>query len=362
MEKTSSTGECKKKEGKQNHMNSIIEEDCKNITAHSRLSQLKNKKLLITGATGFLGSYITSVISWANKHADLGCTMDCVGLGTPHGIFSDLLPDRNISYIRKDLSKPFRIKKRYDYIIHAAGYAQPAKFLKNPFKTVAINVFATRELLELARRTKARFLFFSSAEIYGEIPQKKLPVKETYNGNCSTQTPRAIYAESKRLGETLCLAYRRDFGVDAKIIRISHVYGPCLSRSDTRVLSDFIQKALHENKIQLLDEGRAVKTYGYIADVMIMIFHVLLHAPDYIYNIGGKDTLSILDLAKKIGSYCNVPVAAPAKNSTLKHIGKDPQFVKLDLTKIRSEMKGFTFTPFFRGLRNTIEWSKSEIT
>jgi dTDP-glucose 4,6-dehydratase/UDP-glucuronate decarboxylase len=343
-------------------MNSIIEEDCRNIAAHSNLSKLKNKKLLITGATGFLGSYITSVISWANKHKDLGCTMDCVGLGKPHGIFSDLLPDRKINYIRKDLSKPFRIKEHYDFIIHAAGYAQPAKFLKNPFKTVAVNVFATRELLELARCSKASFLFFSSAEIYGEIPQKELPAKETFNGNCSTLTPRAIYAESKRLGETLCSAYRRDFGVDARIIRISHVYGPCLSRSDTRVLSDFIQKALRGKKIQLLDAGRAVKTYGYVADIVIMAFYVLLYASDYIYNVGGKDTLSILDLAKKIGSYCNVPVAVPAESSTLEHIGKDPQFVKLDLTKIRSETKDLTFTPFSQGLRKTIEWSKSEIT
>lgn len=341
-------------------MNNIIEEDCKNIEEHINLSKLKDKKLLITGATGFLGSYIASVVSWTNQQKNLGCTIDCVGFRRPHGIFSDLLPDSRIHYIQKDLSKPFQIKRPYDFIIHAAGYAQPAKFLENPFETVTVNVFATHNLLEVARRSGARFLFFSSAEVYGEIPQEEVPAKETFKGNCSTLTPRSIYSESKRLGEAICAQYRRDFRVDARIIRISHVYGPGLSQNDTRVLSVFIQKALREKKIELLDVGSAVKTYGYVADVVMMIFYVLLHGSDYVYNIGGKDTLSILDLAKKIGLYLHVPVAVPVKNSGLKHIGKDPQFVKIDLTKICSEMKKFSFTPFDEGLGKTIEWSKSE--
>ena len=146
---------------------------------------------------------IASVVSWANQQKNLGCTIDCVGFRRPHGIFSDLLPDNRIRYIQKDLSKPFEIKGQYDFIIHAAGYAQPAKFLENPFETVTVNVFATRNLLEAARRSGARFLFFSSAEIYGEIPQKEMPAKQAAEANIRGIGQKVLSAPARREEENI---------------------------------------------------------------------------------------------------------------------------------------------------------------
>lgn len=263
--------------------------------------------------------------------------------------------DKRISYRRVDLSHPFNLAG-YDYIFHAAGYAQPAKFVQDPASTVAINVDATRSLLEASR--SATFVFFSSAEIYGNIPSRLIPVREDFNGNCPLHMPRSVYAESKRLGEALCAAYKKNKGVNAKIVRISHVYGPGLPPDDTRVMSEFIQKALTKKKISLLDQGTSVKTYGYIADIVAMILFVAFESREMVYNVGGKDSLSILDLAKKIAKYCHADYAIPAQTSGLAHIGKDPELVKLNLAKIKREMKKFRFTPFSKGLARTIEWQK----
>lgn len=336
-------------------MNEIIEQDCREILRRVDVEKVRNKKILVTGANGFLGQYIVSLFSFVNKEIGLGCKIDAVSLNAPNKIISSLMGrDKNINYSRVDLSKPFKLEG-YDYIFHAAGYGQPAKFVDDPLSLVKINVDATASLLEAS--PKAIFVFFSSAEIYGEIPPEKIPVREDFNGNCFLHTPRSVYAESKRLGEALCAAYKRKDGVNAKIVRISHVYGPGLPPHDKRVMSEFIRKASSEKSLKLLDEGKAMKTYGYIADVVSMILFVAFEGKEMVYNVGGKDSLSIFDLAKKIAKYFKIKVEAPKDSSQLSHIGKEPSIVKLDLSKIKREMKKFKFTQFSEGLTRTIEWT-----
>ncbi len=341
-------------------MNKIIKDDCLNILNNVDLNPLKNSSILLTGSNGLLGQYLVHLIYLANKNNKLNCKIYCASLHGPNRNIKRLLTDKKIIPIRIDLSKPFSISHKIDYIFHAACYAQPSKFIRDPFSTVRLNVNATERLLELAKKNKARFLFFSSAEIYGEIPKKLIPVPETYNGNCSTTSVRAIYGESKRLGETICSIYRRNYNVKAYIARLSHVYGPGISIKDERVLGDFIRKALIEKKIKLLDEGKAIKTFGYVADVIRMIMLVILKGKDMIYNIGGIDSISIRELAEEVGRYCHVPVIAPKKKSKLKYIGNDPAFVKLDLSKFKKEFTSFSFTPFSVGIARNIQWNKEE--
>lgn len=336
-------------------MNKIIEKDCADIISRVDFSTLKNKKILVTGATGFIGQYLVSALSLANRKLKLGASIHAVGLNEPRSLLASVLKeDKAVSYERVDLSKPF-VLKNFDYIFHSAGYGQPAKFVDDPSSLVRINIDATIRLLEGS--PKSTFVFFSSAEIYGEIPPEVIPVKESFNGNCFLHTPRSVYGEAKRLGEALSAAYERKLGNRVRIVRISHVYGPGLPPDDRRVMSEFISKGLKGNPINLLDDGAAIKTYGYIGDVVSMIFHAALHGKEMVYNVGGKDSVSILDLAKKIGKYCKVKTVTPGTSSKLSHIGKEPTIVRLDLTKITTEMKKFIFTPFDEGLKRTIEWS-----
>ena len=336
----------------------IIDRDAREILSRVDLRKIQGAKILVTGATGFLGQYVVAALSFANRELKLGATIDPIGFSEPKEAFAAILQrDPSMKYRRVDLAGAFHLAN-YDFIFHAAGYGQPARFVNDPSSLVRINVGATIQLLESS--PKATFVFFSSAEVYGEIPPELLPVREEFNGNSPLHLPRSVYAECKRLGESLCAAYQRKAGTRARIVRISHVYGPGLSMNDTRVMSEFIRKASQEKSITLLDDGRAVKTYGYIADVTTMILAAALHGKELVYNVGGEDGLSIFDLAKRIAARFNARCRTPDVSSSLAHVGKEPAVVRLDLTKIKSELPGFQFTPFDEGLKRTIEWSVGE--
>ncbi len=339
-------------------MDRVIEKDFEEIIHRVNLRKIHNKKILVTGASGLIGQYIVGAISHANKKSKVKCTIDAVGLHKPPRLLASILSsDSSVTYRRIDLSKQFRLSG-YDYIFHAGGYGQPAKFVGDPSSVVKVNVDASMRLLDAS--PQATFIYFSSGAVYGDVPARLLPVKEDFNGDCELDSPRAVYTEAKRLGESFCAAHEYKTGTKTKIVRISHVYGPGLPSSDRRVMSDFIRKAFSEKKIELLDQGKAVKTYGYIADVAAMILFVGFHGKQRVYNVGGIDTVSILNLAKQIASYCNASVAIPSSASHLGHIGRDPKVVMLDLNRITREMPKFSFTPFSNGLARTIEWARLE--
>jgi len=348
-------------------MNKIIKEDCEKILKRVNLAPLKNKNILLTGGTGFAGRYFVNLIYLGNLTKNLNCTLVATYL---HKVPKDLkkLSSKNIKFKKLDLSKPFGVNqlrisgnqrsRRLDYIIHAAGYGQPAKFMEHPLKTIFINTRATEILLNLARVNHAKFIFISSADIYGDVPKNFKSVPETFGGNLNTLSPRAVYGESKRLGETISWAYHEKYGIPIKIARCSHMYGPGISVHDKRVLGDFIRGALKENSIRLQDAGRAVKTFGYISDAIAMIMFIAIRGKDMVYNVGGISSISIKDLAKNIAGITRAKVVIPKKKSSLKYIGSDPRTVKLDFSKIKKEMRGFSFTPLKDGLKRTIAWNR----
>lgn len=337
----------------------IILKDCETILRRVDFRVFKNKKVLVTGANGFIGQYVVSAFHAANQKYNLNCRIYCVSLHGPGAVIGRYLPDKNIVFKKIDLTKPFRIQGNFNYIFHAAGYGQPSKFVNDPFSTIATNVYATEELLKIAERSHGTFVLFSSAEVYGEMPAGATSFKESFGGNAvSSESPRAVYAASKRLGEAIALFFAKHRGVRVRIIRISAVYGPGAPANDTRVMSDFIRKAFSSKQINLLDRGTAAKTYGYLADVIAMIFYVALRGKSTVYNVGGRDTMSIQELAERIGAYCGATVRIPRVASRAYFVGGDPRVVKLNLSKIKKEMKNFSFTPFRVGLANTIAWAR----
>jgi dTDP-glucose 4,6-dehydratase/UDP-glucuronate decarboxylase len=328
-----------------------IEKDCLEVLqSFDQLNVLDGKTFLITGSNGLIGNYLVTLLDVANKRFNTNIKAYCLSKHPPRW------RNDSFTFITQDLSQPFQFEHQVDYIIHAACYARPEKFLSNELETIALNVNATQILLEVAKRYSAKFLFLSSSEIYGNPPQTEMPTKETYPGNSLTSSTRAAYVESKRLGEALCFIYHRNFRVEAKVARLASVYGPGISLDDERVMGNFMKKALIDGHIQLLDSGRALRTYCYITDAVRMLLNILLRGKENIYNVGGIETISILDLARLIAQKCGATYAATPGEGL-----KDaPDIVRLDVTQVREEFGIKEFTSIEDGLTRTIEWNKQQ--
>lgn len=327
----------------------MIKTECSKILEALGVNAIANKSFLITGSNGLIGNYFATLLDVANTKFNAGVKAYCVSKHPPKWT------NDSFTFITQDLCQPFNFEHQVDYIIHAACYSAPRKFLNNELETIALNVNATQTLLEVARKYKARFLFLSSAAIYGNPPQSEIPTRETYPGNSLTSNIRAAYIESKKLGETLCFIYHRNFGVEAKVARLALVYGPGISTSDERVMGSFMKKALFDKHIQLLDDGKALRVYYYIADAIRTLLNILLYGKENLYNVGTMETLSILGLARLIARKYNTTYATAPSG---KGFEDAPDTVLLDISKVCNEFGITEFTSIEDGLNRTIEYAK----
>jgi len=337
---------------------SIIQEDIIKILEQVDPSPLQGKRVLVTGTNGLLGGYLLAYLATAIQKKKISCEVRCISKNNPNQYLREYLDGVAVTFETKDLGRPFDLNEHYDIVFHAAGYSQPKKFIENPLETVKINIDATLSLIERVI-DGGTFVFFSSAETYGDIPADRIPVSETYRGEVDTTGKRAVYAEAKRLGEAIVSSVERARNIKARILRISHTYGPGITKNDTRLMGDILRMA-EEGRIVLQDEGRAIKTFGYVGDTTAMILYAALYGKERVYNIGGKDSLSVAELAGQIGQAYGVPVSVENKKNQKAHIGEDPQIVRLDMTRLEKEMGQIPYTSIKEGLRRLISWYKTE--
>lgn len=202
-----------------------------------------------------------------------------------------------------DVSQPIDIDGPVDMIVHAASPASPRYYGVDPVGVALPNVLGAANLLELARRKKsARFLYFSSSEVYGACDNRRAPIRETDFGALDPAVTRACYAESKRMGETLCVAYGVQYGVNAVIARPFHTYGPGMRLDDGRVFADFVRDIVEGRDIVLNSDGSAERAFCYLADATRAFFTLLLKGePGVAYNVGNAEAvISIRDLAQTL--------------------------------------------------------------
>jgi nucleoside-diphosphate-sugar epimerase len=307
----------------------IVEEDLKYITqADLPWSDLEGTNILITGANGMLPSYMVETILYLNKtRFKKKARVFAVARNNDKARkrFSHYIRNPNLTLITQDIKEPLEGIPNLDYIIHAASLASPKYYYSDPVGVLIPNTIGTYNCLELARKNKLKsFLFFSSGEVYGNIHGE---IKETTFGDLDLTNPRACYAESKRMGETMCHAYRRQYGVPTKIIRPFHTYGPNISLDDGRVFADFISDIIKKRNIVVKSDGSARRAFCYLSDATIAFFLVLFKGTiGEAYNVGGFETF-ISVLAKKLAEEYNLK----EEKGTSK-----PEYVRVlpDLTKI----------------------------
>ena len=285
----------------------IVTEDLKEIAASNLpFEELAGKTILVTGANGFLPAYLVEFFLYLNETRSGPKTQVlCLVRNKEKAAsrFSHYQGRSDLNFIVQDVCDPVSIPGPVDYIIHAASHASPKFYGKDPVGTLLPNVLGTHHLLELARKKSVKgFLFFSSAETYGEINPLNIPTEETIYGLVNQMDIRSSYAESKRMGETMCMAWSAQYGVPIKIVRPFHTYGPGLPLSDGRVFSDFIGNIVEGRDIIMKSDGSASRAYCYLADATSGFLTVLLKGKNgEAYNVGNPSAeVSVLTLAKTL--------------------------------------------------------------
>lgn len=347
-------------------VNSITTQDLKTIlkSIHKEAKNLEGKTILISGGSGFIGSYINAVLFLLNKDVfQKKCrviSIDNYITGSKKNFLLDIADD-NFTFINADIRLPLIIDEEVDFIIHAAGLASPFYYKKYPLETIESAIYGAKNLLEIARVVKAEsFLFFSSSEIYGDPDPKFVPTPETYAGHVSSVGPRACYDESKRLAETLCITYFEKYKVAEKIIRPFNIYGPGMKHTDYRVMPTFIHNGLRGLDLPVHDKGIQTRTFCYITDAINGIFKVLLNGKNgEAYNLG-NDTpeVSIYELADIISRLIGNGIRPKLQSYPASYPAGEPQRRCPDLTKI----KKLGYTPKVNlgiGISRSIKWFKS---
>jgi dTDP-glucose 4,6-dehydratase len=281
----------------------IVAEDIGRVLAADLpWERLSGATIAVTGATGFIGGYLVRTLLALHAAGKVAAPVRVIGIARDlqkaNARFADLA-DAPLHWIGSDLRDPRDLSFRADWILHAASPATPKVYGSDPLGTLAPNVIGTWRLLQLADEAKASgLLFVSTSEVYGAAGERAVLAEDDY-GRLDPTSVRSAYAESKRLGETMCVSWMHQKGLPVYIVRPFHTYGPGVDLQDGRVFADFVADVVARRPIRLASDGQARRAFCYISDAVGGIFHVLLRGePGRAYNIANPEgELSVGELA-----------------------------------------------------------------
>jgi nucleoside-diphosphate-sugar epimerase len=311
-------------------LNNIIKEDISSIiNCFDYWERFKNKTILITGANGFLPAYLVESFLSLDKTYNTKIIAIVRNKQKANNRFKNYMTDTNLEIIEHDVCNEFNYNHKIDFIIHAASQASPKYYKVDPVGTLNANVLGTINMLKLAQtKSVESFLYFSSGEVYGEVKDEFMPIKEDTFGYLNPALVRSCYGESKRMGETICVSYFAQYGIKAKIVRPFHTYGPGMALDDGRVYADFVANIIKDQNIILNSDGKAKRAFCYLTDATIGFLTVLVNGENgEAYNVGNpQEEYSILELAnilvnlypeKKIEVILNKTINADYLKSTI---------------------------------------------
>jgi len=313
------------------------------------MERKERKRILITGAAGFLGSHLCDRFIKEDYHV-IG--MDNLITGDLHNI-EHLFQLENFEFYNHDVSKFVHFSGKLDYILHFASPASPIDYLKIPIQTLKVGSLGTHNLLGLAKAKGARMLIASTSEVYGDPNVNPQP--EEYWGNVNPVGPRGVYDEAKRFQEAITMAYHTFHGVETRIVRIFNTYGPRMRLNDGRVLPAFIGQALRGEDLTVFGDGSQTRSFCYVDDLIEGIYR-LLHS-DYAspVNIGNPDEITIKQFCEEI-----IKLTGTDQKIVYKPLPQDdPKQRRPDITKAKELLKWEPKVNRSEGLTITYEYFKS---
>ncbi len=335
-------------------------EDIQTIIKTLDIRSLNGKSIMISGATGMIGTFLIDLIMYHNTNENGNIRIITLGRNKEKGKarFSEYFDSSLFSFIECDITKLITADIESDYIIHAASTTHPLAYSTEPIGTITSNVLGTINLLEYGiNHNLKRFVYISSVEVYGENQGDTDRFDESYCGYINCNTLRAGYPESKRLCEALCQAYRKQKNIEIVIPRLARSFGPTMQMSDSKAIAQFIKKGLAKEDIVLKSKGNQLYTYTYTPDAASGILACLINGKDgEAYNIASEaNETTLRDLAEMIATKCNVKVVYDIPDETEKAGYSTATKATMTSRKAQEDMNWNAIFSINKGISKTIE-------
>jgi dTDP-glucose 4,6-dehydratase len=309
------------------------------------------RRVVITGAAGFIGSHLSEAL------LDRGYEV----IGIDNLLTGDTaniahLVNRDFTFIKHDVTNYIYVEGPVDFVLHWASPASPIDYLELPIPTLKVGALGTHKALGLAKSKSAKFVLASTSEVYGDPLEH--PQKETYWGNVNPIGPRGVYDEAKRFAEAMTVAYHRYHGLDAKIVRIFNTYGPRMRVNDGRAVPAFISQALAGEDVTVFGDGTQTRSFTYISDLIDGIVRLMFSSVNEPVNVGNPREMTIDEIARTIirmtGSRSRI-VNKPLPTD-------DPKVRQPDITRARTLLGWEPKVPLEEGLVKTIEYFRTKLS
>jgi dTDP-glucose 4,6-dehydratase len=303
------------------------------------------KRVLVSGAAGFLGSHLCEALVAEGNHV---VGVDNYSTGNSENL-AELKRNPAFSFVEHDICEPLKVDG-LDYVFNFASPASPADYARLGPETLKVGSYGTINLLEVARNSGAKFLHASTSECYGD-PEVH-PQPESYWGNVNPIGPRSVYDESKRFSEAAVMAYHRYYGVDTHMVRIFNTYGPRLQPTDGRVISNLMMQALRGEDLTVFGDGSQTRSFCYVSDLIDGILRLSKSDEHLPVNIGNPEEWTILECAQEV-------LAVTGSKSKIRYEAlpeDDPARRKPDITKAKELLGWSPKVPLRNGLQLSLNY------
>jgi len=308
------------------------------------------KRVVITGAAGFIGSHLSDAL------LDRGYAV----VGIDNLLTGDLaniahIKNRDFEFIKHDVTNYINVEGPVHYVLHWASPASPIDYLELPIPTLKVGALGTHKALGLAKAKGAAFVIASTSEVYGDPLEH--PQRETYWGNVNPVGPRGVYDEAKRFAEAITMAYHRYHGLDAKIVRIFNTYGPRMRVRDGRAVPAFMSQALRNEDVTVFGDGNQTRSFCYVSDLVDGIIRMMESKENDPINIGNPAEMTIEQIAKTI-----IEMTGSKSRIVYKPLPvDDPKVRRPDITRARTLLGWEPKVPLEQGLRSTIAYFRKKM-